>query len=434
MADQQHSGLTRRAFLHHTTTAAVAAAALGGARRAHAKSPNDRIGVGVIGCGGRGGSHLGVLKHLQDQDKSVEIVAVCDVYRPRLNRAAEKYGAKGYMDYRELLANPKVDLVSIATPDHHHGIQTIDAVKAGKDVYCEKPVTHWRQFDVIKQLAQEVKKSGRVFQLGTQGMSDRAWHQMKKMVQEGVIGQPIHAEAGFFRVGDWGERGMHIDDPDAKPGPDLNWEAFLGDSPKRDFDVSRFFRWRMYEDYAGGPVTDLFPHTLTPVLSILGVKLPSVAVATGGKYRYEEREVPDTFNMLIDYPEKITVAVLGTQANDFQTTGQRGSGQRIPVIRGWEGSLTIQGEEIVFIPLADKGTRDSFPLEKQKEYRVKIEEGENMLHHYQNLIECAHNRSQATWSPADLAYWTQTALIMGMMSLREGKTAKFDAAKEEIVL
>ncbi len=434
MADRQHTEFTRRAFLRHTTTAAMAAAAMGAAGRASAKSPNDRIGVGVIGCGGRGGSHLEVLKRLQDDDKSVEIVAVCDVYRPRLNRAAERYNAKAYMDYRELLADPNVDLVSIATPDHHHGIQTIDAVKAGKDVYCEKPVTHWRQFDVIKQLAEEVKKSGRVFQLGTQGMSDHAWHQMKKMVQEGVIGQPIHAEAGFFRVGDWGERGMRIDDPEAKPGPDLNWEAFLGDSPKRDFDVSRFFRWRMYEDYAGGPVTDLFPHTLTPVLSILGVKFPEMAVATGGKYRYEEREVPDTFNMLIDYPEKITVAVLGTQANDFQATGQRGSGQRIPVIRGWEGSLTIQGEEIVFIPIADKGGRETIPKEKHKEYRVKIEEGENMLHHYQNLIECVRNRTQATWSPADLAYWTQTALIMGMMSLREGKTAKFDTAKEQIIL
>ena len=114
---------------------------------------------------------------------------------------------------------------------------------------------------------------------------------------------------------------MPIDDPNAKPGADLNWEAFLGDSPQRPFDVSRFFRWRMYEDYAGGPVTDLFPHSFTPVADILGVGAPSVVVATGGKFRYEEREVPDTFNMLIDYPQKCTVAVLGTQGNDFVAEG-----------------------------------------------------------------------------------------------------------------
>ncbi len=430
MADKNRSELTRRAFIQHTTTAALAATALGAAGRARAQAPsaNARIRVGVIGCGGRGNGHLSVLKELAERDKSVEIVALCDVYRPRLQRAAEKFGGKTYMDHRELLADPNVDLVSIATPDHHHGYQAIDAVRAGKDVYCEKPVTHWRQFDLTKQLAEEVQKSGRVFQLGTQGMSDRAWHQMKKLVQEGLIGQPIHAECGFFRVGDWGERGMSVDDPNAQPGPDLNWEAFLGDSPKRDFDVSRFFRWRMYEDYAGGPVTDLFPHSMTPVLSILGVKWPSMVVATGGKYRYEEREVPDTFNMLMDYPEKITVAVLGTQANDFQATGQRGSGQKIPVIRGWDGSLTIQNDEIVFYPIAEKKENKG-----KTEQRFKIEEGENMLHHYRNLLENVRNRTQTTWSPADLAYYTQTACIMGMKSLREGRTIKFDFEKQQLI-
>lgn len=425
MATQdQHSekhSITRRGFMGYSAAAAMAATAYPGKR---ARAANDRLGVGVIGVGGRGNAHLQTLKHMQDNDKSVQIVAVCDVYRPRMEKAAKAFDAKGYMDHRELLADPNVDLVSIATPDHHHGYQAIDAVRAGKHVYCEKPVTHWRQFDVIKQLAEEVKKSGRTFQLGTQGMSDKAWHQMRKLVQEGVIGQPIHAECGFFRVGDWGERGMPVDDPNAKPGPDLNWEAFLGDSPKREFDVSRFFRWRMYEDYAGGPVTDLFPHSLTPVTSILGVKTPSMVVATGGKFRYEEREVPDTFNMLIDYPEKLTIAVLGTQANDYQATGARGSGQKIPVIRGWEGSLTIEGDDIVFYPLAEA---------RKEPKKFPIEEGENMLHHYQNLIECCRNHSQDTWSPADLAYYTQTALIMGMLALREGRAVKFDSEKQALV-
>jgi predicted dehydrogenase len=417
---------TRRQFIGRSAAVAAAAAAVAEpVRSARAAGANSRLGVGVIGTGGRGNAHLRILDWIKGNDKTVDIVAVCDAYRPRLDRAADNYGAKAYMDHQELLADPKVDVVFIATPDRLHGYQAIDAVRAGKDVYCEKPVTHWQQFDLTKRLAQEVEKSGRVFQLGTQAMSDAAWRQMRQLVQDGLIGQPIHAECGLFRVGDWGERGMPIDDPNAKPGPDLNWTAFLADAPKRPFDVSRFFRWRMYEDYAGGPSTDLFPHSLTPVTSILGVKAPSMVVATGGKFRYQEREVPDTFNTLIDYPEGITVAVLGTQGNDYQGTGFRGSGHRVPVIRGWDGTLTVEGKEIVFVP-ADGSDKEA--------KRFPIEHGEDMAEYCRSFIECCRTGNRATASPADLAYWTQTALIMGMWSLREGKTARFNAEQEQIVI
>ncbi|MBN2327218.1 MAG: Gfo/Idh/MocA family oxidoreductase, partial [Candidatus Omnitrophica bacterium] len=376
--------------------------------------------------GGRGfGAHGGAIDSLKNQGMNIDVVAVSDAYRPRMQKAMDRFDAKGYMDYRELIADPNVDIVTIATPDHQHGYQAIDAVKAGKDVYCEKPVTHWRQFELTKQLAQEVKKSGQVFQLGTQGMSDGAWHLMKKLVQDGQIGQPIHAECGYFRVGDWGERGMKIDDPNAQAGPDLDWKAFLGDSPKKSYDVSRFFRWRMYEDYAGGPVTDLFPHSFTPVLSILGVSFPSKVVATGGKFRYQEREIPDTFNMLIDYPEKITVAVLGTQGNNYAGTGSRGAGSRIPIIRGWEGTLTVEGEEVVFTPAEGSD---------KKPQRFPIEHGEDWHGYWKVFIECCRQRNTETLSTAETAYHVQTALQMGMIGFREEEVAKFNPVEEEIVL
>jgi predicted dehydrogenase len=417
--------LTRRQFINRTGSAA-AAYVLAGASAQRAQGANERIGVGFIGCGGRSGAHFEAVHWLKTQAKAaVDIVAASDVYRPRLQQRAQGYGAKAYADYHELLADPNVDVVCISTPDHHHGYQAIDAVAAGKDVYCEKPVTHWRQFDLTKRLAAEVKRTGRVFQLGTQGMSDSAWHQMKKVISDGLIGQPIHAECGYFRVGDWGERGMPIDDPNAKAGLELNWEAFLGDAPKRPFDVSRFFRWRMYEDYAGGPSTDLFPHSLTPVVSVLGVTMPSTVVATGGKFRYQEREVPDTFNMLIDYPEKITVAVLGTQGNDYPGAGSRGSGQRLPVIRGWEGTLTIENNEIVFIPAQGS---------QKKPQRFAVEHGEDFVGYWRKFLDCCRQRNKDTLSPMDLAYHVQTALQMGMLSLRDGKAARFDATAEKIVL
>jgi len=425
---QSTHDLTRRQFMRHAASATAATAVATGASRqavAAASKANGKLGAGIIGSGGRSGAHRGALNWLKDNGGNCEIVAVCDTYRPRMQKAAEAHDAKGYMDHRELLEDPNVDIVTIATPDHHHGYAAIDALKAGKHVYCEKPVTHWRQFDLTKRLTAEVKKSGLAFQLGSQGMSDLAWHQMKKLIEDGLIGQPIHAECGYFRVGDWGERGMKIDDPNAKPGPDLNWEAFLGDSPKRDFDVSRYFRWRMYEDYAGGPSTDLFPHSLTPVISMLGLGMPSMAVGTGGKWRYEEREVPDTFNMLVDYPENVTIAVLGTQGNNYSGTGNRGAGGRIPVIRGWDGTLTVQGEEIIFTPAEGS---------KKKPQKFPIERGEDFMEHFRNWLDCCRSGSQDTYSPMDLAFKVQTALQMAYLSLREGKVAKFDEAKQEIVL
>jgi predicted dehydrogenase len=416
--------VSRREFLKKSAGGAMGAA-LTAASFSRALGANEKIGVGFIGCGGRGQAHISYVQKLKQAGEAVEIVAVSDLYRRRVDAAARGTSAKAYSDHRELLAHPGVDAVCIATPDHHHGYQVIDAVGAGKDVYCEKPITHWRQFELTKRMSAEVKKHKRIVQVGTQGMSDPAWHEAAELVKEGAIGKPIHAECGYFRIGDWGERGMPIDDPNAKPGPDLDWEAFLGDSPKRPFSVSRFFRWRMYWDYAGGPSTDLYPHTLTPVVKILGVTFPETVVATGGKFRYEEREVPDTFNMLIDYPEKITVAVLGTQGNDFPGGESRGSPGRCPVIRGWEGTITFEGNEVVVRPQ---------PGVKREEKRIVAERGESMLEYWRNFLTCCRTR-QKPWSPIeDLGYHVQTALQMGVWSLREGKVARFDREREEIVL
>ncbi|MBP7050185.1 MAG: Gfo/Idh/MocA family oxidoreductase [Phycisphaerae bacterium] len=418
--------LNRRRFLRGAGGVAAAGMVLASSSPSTVKGANDRLGIGFIGCGGRSGAHFQALHWLMTQAKEpIEIVAACDVYRPRLKQRVDGYGGKAYMDHRELLADPNVDVVCISTPDHLHGYQAIDALKAGKHVYCEKPVTHWRQFELTKELARVARESKGVMQVGTQGMADTAWRQIRKLIEDGLIGKPIHAECGYFRVGDWGERGMPVDDPNAKPGPDLNWEAFLGDSPKRPFDVSRFFRWRMYEDYAGGPSTDLFPHGLTPMLYMLGVNMPSTVVATGGKFRYSEREIPDTFNTLIDYPEGITVAVLGTQGNDYPGTGFRGAPGRVPVIRGWDGTLTLQGEEIVFIPAEGSN---------KKAQKFAIEHGEDFTGYWKDFLACCRSGNKQTQSPMDLAYRVQTALQMGMLGLRQGKVARFDAQKEQIVL
>lgn len=419
------SKVTRRTFLNRSIASGTAVVSWTAISSKRVIGANDRLGFGIIGAGGRGNAHLSVIQKVKN-DLNVEIYAICDAFRPRLTNKAEQYQIpKTYMDHRELLEDSNVDAVSIATPDHWHGYQALDAIRAKKDVYCEKPVTHWRQFELTKQLAKEAETSEQVFQLGTQGMSDGAWSLMRKLVKDGVIGELIHAECGYFRIGDWGERGMPIDDPNAKPGEELKWDMFLGDSPKREFDVSRFFRWRMYEDYAGGPSTDLFPHSLTPVISILGVDMPDEVVAVGGILRYEEREVPDTYNMLIHYPDKITVAVLGTQGNSYNGMKRRGGGQRIPIIRGWEGALTVEEEDVVFIPVdgSDKKTK-----------RFPIPHPENFTEYYSDFIKHCRDRDKNTLSPMSLAYKVQTPLQMGMLALQHKKTAQFSHEEELIVL
>ncbi|MCX7045625.1 MAG: Gfo/Idh/MocA family oxidoreductase [Candidatus Sumerlaeota bacterium] len=396
--------------------------------------PNDKMGVGLIGCGGRSNAHFGALNWLIKQRKApIELVAFNDMYRPRMKKMAEKAGGGGkqYSDYRELLADPAVDLVVISTPDHHHAPQAIAALKAGKHVYCEKPLTHWRQFDLMKELSETAKKSQTLLMTGTQGMSCSAWSQARKLIEDGLIGKPTQAEAGFFRAGDWGERGMPVDDPKAQPGPDLNWDAFLGDSPKQPFSVDRLFRWRLFMDYAGGPVTDVYPHCYTPVVYMLGVKWPSQVVATGGILRWKEeklREVPDSFNLIIDYPEDITVSLMGTLNNDYQGTGDSPapSCSRAPVIRGWDGTLTFTKKEIVFTPNRDaKGKKaQTFPIEK----------GEDFTDFWDKFLAACREGKGPVASPMDLAYYTQTALIMGMQSHLKEKKIKFDAKEEKLIM
>jgi len=421
----------RREIMKKSGGLAVAGMSLAPGRTlAKALGANERIGVGFIGCGIRAGNHMGYLAKMKENEGlNAQHVAFCDAYRPRMDWASNEFSGKAYSDYRELLQDPNVNVVIIATPDHLHGYQAIDAIKAGKDVYCEKPVTHWRQFELTKKLTQVVNESSQVFMLGTQYMSDSAYAQGRKMIQEGMIGRPIHAECGYFRIGDWGERNMRIDDPNAKPGRDLNWEAFLGDSPKCPFDVSRFFRWRLYKDYSGGPSTDLYPHIMTQVIMMMGVTFPSKVSASGGIFRYPEREVPDTFNILIDYPEKISLAVLGTICNNHPGNWGYYPG-RSPVIRGWEGTLSFEGNCIRYSP--SRGRQQPLPGKKETTFPVKQQA--NMSKYWNDFFDCCRKRNTKTASPANLAYHVQTALQMSMLGWMKDKVVRFDAQNEKILL
>jgi len=225
---------------------------------------------------------------------------------------------------------------------------------------------------------------------------------------------------GFFRNGDWGER-MPIPDPTAKPGPDLDWEAFLGDAPKVRFTVDRFFSWRKYLDYAGGPCTDLFPHVLTPFISLLGLKFPSLVVASGGIFKFDsyDREVPDTFNMCVDYPQKLSIVLVCTLANEFPTE---------PAIRGDEGTITMQGP-------AFEGGFDSvrFMPRKGEPKTIAGSKPNTTLLHWENFLHCVRTREKPV-SDVEFGFHVQVAMNMAMLAFLKKKVARFDTEKETIVL
>ncbi|MGQ9732673.1 MAG: Gfo/Idh/MocA family protein [Candidatus Zipacnadales bacterium] len=415
MVQKAKTPISRRAFLHQAGMTA-AGVVIGRGSSAQARSPNERLGVGLIGCGGRMGAHIGTIQQLQGEGWPVEIVAVADIYTPRLEAAVQRTKGKPYRDYRELLADPHVDVVAIASPDRHHGPQAIDAMLAGKDVFSEKPLVHWQQFDVLKRLAHLAQETGRIVQVGTQYVADSIWRQARQLIKEGLLGKLIHLQVGYFRQGDWGERGMAILDPNARPGPDLDWEAFLGDAPRREFEVSRFFRWRMYLDYAGGPPTDLYPHVFTPLAIACDLGFPTRVAGAGGKLFYNhEREVPDTVNILADYPEGLTVALLGTQVNarGLETC-----------IRGSEGTICFEGPGIRIYPPDGKAE----PLRE-----VPRERPGDLRELWINFLNCVKSREQP-WSDVQTQYRVQTMLNMGLLSMIEGKMAHFDAENERIII
>ncbi|MEI6568627.1 MAG: Gfo/Idh/MocA family oxidoreductase, partial [Verrucomicrobiota bacterium] len=209
---------TRRAFLRTTARLATVASIVAGfpmISRGRVLGANDRIGVGFIGVGGRGSGHVGTVQRLAQGGENVKPVAVCDAFRYRLEESSKASGAKAYSKHADLLADPNVDVVCIATPDRLHVPQAIDAVRAGKDVYCEKPMGHWTQFNLSRQFCEETVRLKRVVQIGNQGNSSPAWQKVKELVQQGTIGRVQLVNAGFYRNGDWGER-MLIADPEAK--------------------------------------------------------------------------------------------------------------------------------------------------------------------------------------------------------------------------
>lgn len=399
--------VTRRTFL-------AAGAAMTASAYPRVRGANDRIRIGVIGCGGMAGGHMRALNGMKEAE-NIEVAAVCDVYDPRREAAAQLTGGKPVKEYRRLLDDPDIDYVLIATPEHWHAQMTIDAASAGKHVYCEKPMTY--TIEEARKVVAKVKAAGIKMQVGVQGMSDESYEVAHEHVQKGTLGKVVLAQIDYSR-NHKDDFWLYKEDPDCKPGVNLDWNAWLGPARKHAFEPERFFSWRRYWDYSGGIASDLFVHRVTRIIRSLGLTFPDKVVATGGKFQFpnSKAEIPDTFNMLLDYPEGLTVQLVSSMANDTPVDH---------LLRGHKATLEF--------------TRTGFTITPQRLYAGESEPAtyekkgaEDLTLHHKNL-QAAIRTNAPLKCDCMLGYYGVVAARMGVESYRRRKYLAWDKTRERIV-
>ena len=379
---------------------------------------------GVIGCGLRGGQHLRDLSRRAAAPTSgVSITAVCDIYDPRRRQAARSTGAAAFRDYREVLASDKVDCVVIATPDHWHAKMTLDAIAAGKDIYCEKPWT--RTVEEARECYRALKASDRICQIGTQHTALGAYWTAREAIASGRLGGLVWSQTSYSRNSRSGEWNDPID-PECSE-KNLDWEAFLGPAPRVPFNREHFFRFRKYRAYSGGIATDLHYHKLAALLLALGGGFPRRVTSAGGIWVHDDgghgspREVPDTLMSVLDYPGGHSVVLASSLANR----------DGLPdVIRGHEATLTFGA---------------SVTITAQKEYEKEFRRrygGKTVIRmapkprapHMTNFIDCVRSRRAEDLNCGpDLGYQTMVAIGMSVRAYRENAVLFWDAQREEVV-
>ncbi len=295
---------------------------------------NDTIQIALIGAGGQGQYDTSVALEVP----GTKLVAVADCYDGRLTHAKERWGqdVATTRDYREVLARKDVDAVIVATPDHWHKDAAIDAMRAGKDVYCEKPMIHL--YEDGPAMIEAARSTGRVMEVGSQRVSSVVYGKAKELLASGAIGQLNMVTAHWDRnsaIGAW-EYTVPLD---ASPTT-CDWERFEGTAPKVPWNAERFFQWRKWKAYGSGVAGDLFVHLFSGTNFVTGAMGPTRAMATGGlRYWKDGRDVPDVMLALFDYPEGFN---LHCRVN-FVDGGQESEGL---VFTGDEGTITIDGRSV----------------------------------------------------------------------------------------
>lgn len=425
---------SRRKFVQAGAAGVAAATAVSSSRAAGA---NDRIRLGFIGVGNRGDQVLDAfLTH-----KDAEVVAVADIYAPYREFAASKIGGGPELvaDYRKLLDRKEVDAVVINTPDHWHALQMIHACQAGKDVYVEKPlgirVTEGRR------MVDVATREKRVVQVGIQRRSSPFCREAAELVRSGAIGQ-VTAVRCFHVQNEW-PRG--IGSPaDGEPPAGFDWEAWQGPAPSRPYNENRgFYRFRWFYDYSGGQLTNFGVHYLAQVHASLGVTAPSSVVAMGGKFgNYDNREVPDTLEVVWTYPTGNTNTLV--TFSQFNATGAPPAARPCEIeFRGTKGTLyfTTSGYEIVPETVGSQEFPARSPIDRAKEKNYR--EGRKQLiepkkvaaklldaDHARNFLDCVKSRAACNCD-VEQGHRITSAALMGNIAHQTKSHLEWDAKTEQ---
>jgi predicted dehydrogenase len=394
-----------------------AASAFGAARVFGA---NDRIRMGLIGSGGRGREDWATF--LKEAD--VDPVAVCDVYGPFRDKGVMMTDkrAQSVPDFRRVLDRRDIDAVIVATPDHWHALITIAACEAGKDVYCEKPLS-LTVFEGRK-MVDAARRYRRIVQTGSQQRSGAHYAQAVKLVQGGGIGEVHRIRAGF-------QRNIY---PGLKPtemangiSPDLDWDMWLGPAPRRDFDPFRcIYNFRWFWDYSGGQMTNWGAHHLDIARWILGAAAPTEVSGSGGRFALTDGgETPDVQEVLYQFPRVVV----------SWTSSEISEGKPFTLdIFGTKGmlSLTRAGFQVSPEMQAPPGTKEKQPL--MEPIVAKSGDLSATLNpaHARNFLDCVKSRQRPN---ADVEEGHRTAVMchLGNISMRLGRSIRWDAVAEEAV-
>ncbi|MBV6438510.1 MAG: gfo/Idh/MocA family oxidoreductase [Haliscomenobacteraceae bacterium CHB4] len=399
-------------------------------------SANDNIQIALIGAGGMGVEDTKTAL----QVPGTKLVAVCDLYTGRLGEAKERWGKDLFTtkDYREILDRQDVDAVIIATPDHWHKQISVDALMKGKGAYCEKPMV--QNVAEGPAVVQAQQKSGKTYQVGSQGLSSLGNEKAKELYESGAIGQLIYAEGFWARnspTGAW----QYAIPADASPET-VDWDRYIANTTKRSFDPLRFFRWRNYRDYGTGVSGDLFVHLFSSLHFVTSSMGPNKVMATGGlRYWKDGREVPDVLLGMFDYPETKAHPAFNLSLRVNFVDGTSGSTYLRMV--GSEGAMDVTWDDVFLRKNLTSDPMDAFMSAKSnefdkalgarkkmlppKEVHYKVEEGYLGAHydHFTHFLEGVRNGKPVV-EDAVFGYRAAAPALLCNDSYFEEKTVRWD--------
>ena len=367
---------------------------------------NERLQLGLIGCGERGRYDMGNFV----KTGTVEVTALCDIWGAQIDKAKQDApNARTFSDHRALLDHKEIDVALIGTPDHWHVPIAIDALNAGKDVFVEKPLT--LTIEEGPSVVKAARINNRICQVGMQQRSGKHYIEAKReYIDSGKIGKVTLARTW------WHGNGYHLRKaPDylkTKP-QDLDWAHYLGRLKWRDWDPQQYWNWRAYLDFGGGQVTDLFTHWIDVVHMFLGSDVPTSAVAAGGVYNYKDgRTAPDTINVLLEYPAQFTAT--------FEATLAPGIFGAALEIAGTQGRLYIDRQHYEF----HAAGRSAAPVVVQAAGSIDMD-------HVENFLDCVKSRKLPNGDVL-AGHRSAQASHLGNIAYMQKRRIDFDPVREEI--